>query len=202
MRGFRDANKLGSSGAARRKLDEDFSSLKMDFHQGYIQGLRDAGWQGLTASMHNLAAKRTSDGYSTGYMQGFRDGNSGIFGDRLTTTLLKKLEEQYPNQEDYRGGYVDGFRDGAQSRGGKDGESRIDQSLSRISERLNTLERTAPGDEIHTTKIYHVYNQLPEGAGYSTAGMQLAQELEELSSSRRSTLRRHYTVRKSLFCAV
>lgn len=38
-------------------------------------------------------------------------------------------------------------------------------------------------------------NQQPEVVGYSSSGQQLAQELEEVSSSRRSTLRRHYTVR-------
>lgn len=48
------------------------------------------------------------------------------------------------------------------------------------------------GDEVHNTKIYHVYNQSPE---LLAQGQQLVSELEELASgqSRRSTLRRHYT---------
>jgi hypothetical protein len=48
------------------------------------------------------------------------------------------------------------------------------------------------GDEIHSTKIYHVYNQSPE---MLAQGQQLVSELEELAGggSRRSTLRRHYT---------
>ncbi len=114
--GFRDSNKLTTSGAARRRLDEDYGGMKMDFQHGYAQGLRDAGWSGMTASMHDLATKKTGSGYSAGYTQGFRDGNSGIFGDRMSTTLLRRLEEQYPTQDDYRQGYIEGFRDGSGSR--------------------------------------------------------------------------------------
>lgn len=49
-----------------------------------------------------------------------------------------------------------------------------------------------PPTKIHSTKIYHVYNQSPE---MLAQGQQLVSELEELASgqSRRSTLRRHYT---------
>lgn len=67
----------------------------------------------MTTSMSNLAQKPNSKlGYSSGYMQGFRDGNSGIFGDRVTNSLLKRLEEQYPNNDEFRQGYVDGFKEG------------------------------------------------------------------------------------------
>jgi hypothetical protein len=58
---------------------------------------------------------------------------------------------------------------------------------------LTTIEKTVEkgGDELHSTKIYHVYNQSPE---MQAQGQQLVSELEELASgSRRSTLRRHYT---------
>lgn len=46
-------------------------------------------------------------------MQGFRDGTSGVFGDRITNSLLKRLEEQYPNNDEFIQGYIDGFKDGA-----------------------------------------------------------------------------------------
>lgn len=134
-KGFRDANKLGSASAARRRMDDDYGARDDRFHVGYVQGLRydssfrfnyltivssDAGMTGMTTSMHNLSVRGqpTSSGYSAGYMQGFRDGDSGIFGDRITTTLLKRLEEQYPTQDDFRQGYVDGFKEGAGSRNG------------------------------------------------------------------------------------
>uniref|UniRef100_A0AC35F5C6 Uncharacterized protein n=1 Tax=Panagrolaimus sp. PS1159 TaxID=55785 RepID=A0AC35F5C6_9BILA len=144
-----------------------------------------------------LAQRPSSNlGYSSGYMQGFRDGNSGVFGDRITNQLLKRLEDQYPNQEEFRQGYIDGFKEGTRSTGGNRFEDsrRLQQSLTELTERLTSLEKTK-GDEIHSTKIYHVYNQQPEVVGYSATGEQLARELEELNStSRRSTLRRHYTV--------
>uniref|UniRef100_A0A914W0E7 Fibronectin type-III domain-containing protein n=1 Tax=Plectus sambesii TaxID=2011161 RepID=A0A914W0E7_9BILA len=199
VRGFRDANKTGSASAARRRMDEDYGARDDRFHVGYVQGLRDAGMTGMTTSMHNLAVRGQppSGGYSPGYMQGFRDGNSGIFGDRITTTLLRRLEEQYPTQDEFRQGYVDGFKEGANSRGGdKKGDGNdarlLHKSLTELTERLSSLEKTK-GDEIHSTKIYHVYNQQPEVVGFSSSGQQLAHELEEMSSSRRSTLRRHYT---------
>ncbi|KIH68493.1 hypothetical protein ANCDUO_01167, partial [Ancylostoma duodenale] len=70
---------------------------------------------------------------------------------------------------------------------------RLQQSLTELTERLTSLEKTK-GDEIHSTKIYHVYNQQPDTIAYASSGQQLAQELEEINStSRRSTLRRHYT---------
>jgi hypothetical protein len=65
--------------------------------------------------------------------------------------------------------------------------------LTELTERLTTIEKTVEkgGDEVHSTKIYHVYNQSPEMVAQ---GQQLVSELEELASgSRRSTLRRHYT---------
>ncbi|VDN03313.1 unnamed protein product [Thelazia callipaeda] len=182
VRGFRDANKLGTASAARRRMDDDYATRDDRFHEGYVKGLRDAGMTGMSTSMHNLAQRGQGAGYSSGYMQGFRDGNSGIFGDRITGSLLRRLEEQYPNQEEFRTGYIDGFKEGAGSRS---------------SERKSRHKSKSAGDEIHTTKIYHVYNQQPDSlvvSGYSTTGRQLEQELEELtSSSRRSTLRRHYT---------
>lgn len=71
---------------------------------------------GMSTSMRNLCRDREPGGYSSGYMQGFRDGNSGVFGDRISTNLLRRLEEQYPNQEEFRTGYIDGFKEGASSR--------------------------------------------------------------------------------------
>ncbi|MCP9258787.1 hypothetical protein DINM_001788 [Dirofilaria immitis] len=201
VRGFRDANKLGSASAARRRMDDDYGSKDDRFHEGYVKGLRDAGMTGMSASMHNLAQRGQSAGYSSGYMQGFRDGNSGLFGDRVSNSLLRRLEEQYPNQEDFRTGYIDGFKEGIASRtsGQRSFEEsrRLQESLTKLTEILQEKSKGA-GDEIHTTKIYHVYNQQPDGvavSAYSSAtGRQLEQELEELtSSSRRSTLRRHYT---------
>jgi len=197
-KGFRDANKLGSASAARRRLDDDYGSKTDRFHEGYIQGLRDAGMTGMSTSMSNIANKGAqSGGYSAGYMQGFRDGNSGIFGDRISTTLLRRLEEQYPNQDEFRTGYIEGFKEGAGSRTSERREfedsRRLQRSLTELTERLTSLEKTK-GDEIHSTKIFHVYNQQPDTIGYSTSGQQLASELEEINStSRRSTLRRHYT---------
>ncbi|ETN71312.1 fibronectin type III domain protein [Necator americanus] len=125
------------------------------------------------------------------------DGNSGIFGDRVTPSLISRLDEQYPGQDDFKQGYVDGFKEGAASRTGErrtfEDSRRLQQSLTELTERLTSLEKTK-GDEIHSTKIYHVYNQQPDTLAYASSGQQLAQELEEISStSRRSTLRRHYT---------
>lgn len=196
-RGYRDASRVGTASAARRKMDEDYGAREGRFHEGYAKGLRDAGMSGMTTSMHNLAQRPANNlGYSSGYMQGFRDGNSGVFGDRITNQLLKRLEEQYPNQEELKQGYIDGFKEGTRQSGGNRFEDsrRLQQSLTELTERLTSLEKTK-GDEIHSTKIYHVYNQQPEVVGYSATGEQLARELEELNSrSRTSTLRRHYTV--------
>ncbi|RCN43892.1 hypothetical protein ANCCAN_10093 [Ancylostoma caninum] len=126
-----------------------------------------------------------------------KDGNSGIFGDRVTPSLISRLDEQYPGQDDFKQGYVDGFKEGAASRTGErrtfEDSRRLQQSLTELTERLTSLEKTK-GDEIHSTKIYHVYNQQPDTIAYASSGQQLAQELEEINStSRRSTLRRHYT---------
>uniref|UniRef100_A0A0R3RL03 Uncharacterized protein n=1 Tax=Elaeophora elaphi TaxID=1147741 RepID=A0A0R3RL03_9BILA len=201
VRGFRDANKLGTASAARRRMDDDYGSRDDRFHEGYVKGLRDAGMTGMSASMHNLAQRGQGAGYSSGYMQGFRDGNSGFFGDRISNSLLRRLEEQYPNQEEFRTGYIDGFKEGIASRtsGQRSFEEsrRLQESLTKLTEILQDKSKGG-GDEIHTTKIYHVYNQQPDGVAVSayssTTGRQLEQELEELtSSSRRSTLRRHYT---------
>uniref|UniRef100_A0A915B8J5 Fibronectin type-III domain-containing protein n=1 Tax=Parascaris univalens TaxID=6257 RepID=A0A915B8J5_PARUN len=199
VRGFRDANKLGSASAARRRMDDDYGARDDRFHEGYVKGLRDAGMTGMTTSMHNLAQRGQGGSYSSGYMQGFRDGNSGVFGDRISTNLLRRLEEQYPNQEEFRAGYIDGFKEGTSSRSTEhrtfEETRKLQESLTKLTEILQDKSKGG-GDEIHTTKIYHVYNQQPEGIGvtYSSSGKQLEQELEELtSSSRRSTLRRHYT---------
>ncbi|KAI6201513.1 hypothetical protein M3Y96_00850200 [Aphelenchoides besseyi] len=192
--GYGDAGHLGSGAAARERMDHEYGSRTDRFHEGYAKAIRDAGLSGITSSTYNLANRPNREGYSTGYMQGFRDGNSGVFGDRITNSLLKRLEDQYPNNDEFVQGYVDGFKDGANGGGRSFEESRhIQKSLTELTERLTTLEKTK-GDEIHSTKIYHVYNQHPDFVGYTSTGQQLANELEELaSSSRRSTLRRHYT---------
>ncbi|CAB3401714.1 unnamed protein product [Caenorhabditis bovis] len=197
MKGYKDANKLTSASAARRRLDDDYGGRDDRFHEGYAKGLKDAGMTGMSTSMRNLAQRGTSAGYSAGFVQGYKDGNSGVFGDRVTPSLLSRLDEQYAGQEEFKQGYVDGFKEGASSRVGDkqrfEDSRRIQQSLTELTERLQSLEKTK-GDEIHSTKIYHVYNQQPEGAAFSSTGAQLAQELEEIgSTSRRSTLRRHYT---------
>uniref|UniRef100_A0A913IDA2 Fibronectin type-III domain-containing protein n=1 Tax=Strongyloides stercoralis TaxID=6248 RepID=A0A913IDA2_STRER len=196
-RGFRDAKSLGSADNARRHMHETFSGQNDRFHEGYVKGLRDAGLSGMSTSMHNLAQKRPADGsYSPGYMQGFRDGNSGIFGDHITDSLLRRLEESYPKDDEFRKGYLDGFKDAVNARLGSrtlQDSRQLQKSLTELTERLVSLEKTK-GDEIHSTKIYHVYNQRDGGYGYSSSGAQLAQELDEIQSqSRRSTLRRHYT---------
>ncbi|VDM98569.1 unnamed protein product, partial [Onchocerca ochengi] len=66
VRGFRDANKLGTASAARRRMDDDYGSRDDRFHEGYVKGLRDAGMTGMSASMHNLAQRGQSAGYSSG----------------------------------------------------------------------------------------------------------------------------------------
>ncbi|CAJ0598951.1 unnamed protein product [Cylicocyclus nassatus] len=197
MKGYKDANKLGSATAARRRMDDDYGTRDDRFHEGYVKGLKDAGMTGMSTSMHNLAQRGAGGGYSSGFMQGYKDGNSGIFGDRVTPSLISRLDEQYAGQDDFKQGYVDGFKEGAASRTGErrtfEDSRRLQQSLTELTERLTSLEKTK-GDEIHSTKIYHVYNQQPETIGYASSGQQLAQELEEINStSRRSTLRRHYT---------
>lgn len=65
----------------------------------------------MTTSQYNLAAKRDLPGYSAGYMQGFRDGNSGLYGDTITDELLRRLEQQWGDNENYRTGYIEGFKD-------------------------------------------------------------------------------------------
>ncbi|WKY00226.1 hypothetical protein Q1695_014798 [Nippostrongylus brasiliensis] len=197
MKGYKDANKLGSATAARRRMDDDYGARDDRFHEGYVKGLKDAGMTGMSTSMHNLAQRGAGGGYSTGFMQGYKDGNSGIFGDRVTPSLISRLDEQYPGQDEFKQGYVDGFKEGAGSRSGErrtfEDSRRLQQSLTELTERLTSLEKTK-GDEIHSTKIYHVYNQQPETIGFTSSAHQLAQELEEINStSRRSTLRRHYT---------
>ncbi|KAI6240848.1 hypothetical protein M3Y99_00392200 [Aphelenchoides fujianensis] len=191
--GFGDAGHLGSGAAARERMDHEYASRTDRFHEGYAKAIRDAGLSGMTNSTYNLANRPNREGYSTGYMQGFRDGNSGVFGDHISNSLLKRLEEQYPENDEFRQGYVQGFKDGV-SGGRSFGETRhIQKSLTELTERLTSLEKVK-GDEIHSTKIYHVYNQHPDFVGYTSTGQQLANELEELTTgSRRSTLRRHYT---------
>ncbi|KAK6029855.1 hypothetical protein OSTOST_04026 [Ostertagia ostertagi] len=197
MKGYKDANKLGSASAARRRMDDDYGTKDDRFHEGYVKGLKDAGMTGMSTSMHNLAQRGPGGGYSTGFMQGYKDGNSGIFGDRVTPSLISRLDEQYPGQDDFKQGYVDGFKEGAGSRTGErrtfEDSRRLQQSLTELTERLTSLEKTK-GDEIHSTKIYHVYNQQPDTIAFTSSAQQLAHELEEINStSRRSTLRRHYT---------
>ncbi|KAL3115899.1 hypothetical protein niasHT_007199 [Heterodera trifolii] len=176
------------------RAEEDYRGRDEAFREGYAKGLRDAGERGMSTSMANLAQRPTQRlGYSSGYMQGFRDGNSGVFGDRISESLLRRLEEQYPDNEEFRAGYIDGFKDGVSGGRTFEDSRRIQQSLTELTERLTTIEKVVEkGDEVHNTKIYHVYNQSPE---LLAQGQQLVSELEELASgqSRRSTLRRHYT---------
>ncbi|CAJ0579194.1 unnamed protein product, partial [Mesorhabditis spiculigera] len=193
MTGYKDGKRLPDSSS--HNLRGQYGANGDRFHEGYAKGLRDAGVGGMTTSMYNLAQKSTG-GYSAGFMQGYRDGSSGVFGDRVTPSLISRLDEQYPGQDDFKQGFVDGFNEGCKS--GKSGKSfedsrRLQQSLTELTERLTSLEKTK-GDEIHSTKIYHVYNQQPDFVGYSSTGAQLAHELDEIGSrSRTSTLRRHYT---------
>lgn len=73
--GFLDAQKLPSGAVAKRYMDEEYGSMRGDFHAGYVQGLRDAGMQGLSQSMQHLAMSRGPrdiNGYSSGYMQVIR----------------------------------------------------------------------------------------------------------------------------------
>uniref|UniRef100_A0A158R407 t-SNARE coiled-coil homology domain-containing protein n=1 Tax=Syphacia muris TaxID=451379 RepID=A0A158R407_9BILA len=201
VRGFRDANKLGSASAARGFMHDEYGSRDDRFHEGYVKGLRDAGMTGMSTSMRNLCRDREPGGYSSGYMQGFRDGNSGVYGDRMSTNLLRRLDEQYPNQDEFHAGYIDGFKEGTSSRTSEhrkfEETRRLQESLTKLTEILQDKTKGG-GDEIHTTKIYHVYNQTPEAlsTAYSTTSAKhLEHELEELtsSSSRRNTLRKHYT---------
>jgi hypothetical protein len=166
-RGFRDASQSGP----RRRLDGEYAKHGDRFGEGYAKGMRDAGGR-LTGSQRNLAQRPSNQGYSAGYMQGFRDGNSGTFGDRITESLLKRLQDQYPDNDEFRQGYLDGFKEGG-SRGKVDSHQ-IHKSLNELTDRLTSLEKTQ-GDEIHKTKIYHVYNQ---GSDVDGDG---------------NTLRRHYT---------
>uniref|UniRef100_A0AC35UE32 Protein-tyrosine-phosphatase n=1 Tax=Rhabditophanes sp. KR3021 TaxID=114890 RepID=A0AC35UE32_9BILA len=196
-RGFRDAKNLGNAANARKFLNEELGNQNDRFHEGYVKGLHDNGMKGFSQSMHNLAQKRPSDGtYSPGYMQGFKDGNSGHFGDNITDSLLRRLEESYPKDDEFRKGYLDGFKDAVSTRLGTrsfQDSRQLQKSLTELTERLVSLEKTK-GDEIHSTRIYHVYNQGEGQYGVSSTGQQLAQELDEIQSqSRRSTLRRHYT---------
>ena len=39
MKGYRDANKLGSATEARRKMDGDYGARDDRFHEGYAKGL-------------------------------------------------------------------------------------------------------------------------------------------------------------------
>ncbi len=106
--------------ASMSDMFRDYGMCVVTLVDCLINDYSDAGMTGMTTSMHNLSVRGqpTTGGYSSGYMQGFRDGDSGVFGDRITTTLLRRLEEQYPTQDDFRQGYVDGFKEGAGSRGG------------------------------------------------------------------------------------
>ncbi|KIH68492.1 hypothetical protein ANCDUO_01166 [Ancylostoma duodenale] len=93
MKGYKDANKLGSASAARRRMDDDYGSKDDRFHEGYVKGLkwavaffsaffcslsskrlhsRDAGMTGMSTSMYNLAQRGAGGGYSSGFMQGYK----------------------------------------------------------------------------------------------------------------------------------
>ncbi|VDM80275.1 unnamed protein product [Strongylus vulgaris] len=72
MKGYKDANKLGSATAARRRMDDDYGSRDDRFHEGYVKGLKDAGMTGMSTSMHNLAQRGAGGGYSSGFMQGYK----------------------------------------------------------------------------------------------------------------------------------
>ncbi|GMT18237.1 hypothetical protein PFISCL1PPCAC_9534, partial [Pristionchus fissidentatus] len=197
IRGFKEANKLGSGSAAKRRMEEEYGQYGDRFKEGYSKGLRDAGMTGMSTSMYNLATRQGGPGFSNGFMHGYKDGNGGLFGDRVTPSIISRLEQEYAGQEDFKQGYIDGFKEGVAHRTGQtrtfEDSRRLQQSLTELTERLTSLEKTR-GDEIHSTKIYHVYNQQEGGAGYTSTGAQLAHELEELNSrSRTSTLRKHYT---------
>ncbi|GMS87185.1 hypothetical protein PENTCL1PPCAC_9360, partial [Pristionchus entomophagus] len=194
VRGFEDATKYKSGSAAKRRFDEDFGDRDDRFREGYSKGLRDAGMHGMSTSMHNLAQRGGTPGFSKGFMEGYKHGNSGVFGDRVTPSIISRLDTEYQGQEDFKQGYIDGFKEGVANRTGTgrfEDSRRLQQSLTELTERLTSLEKTR-GDEIHSTKIYHVYNQ--QGELMSSTGAQLAHELDEMNSrSRTSTLRKHYT---------
>lgn len=40
-----------------------------------------------------------------------------MWGDRINMQMLRRLEELYPNQDEFRQGYVDGYKEGLHSRG-------------------------------------------------------------------------------------
>lgn len=42
MKGYKDANKLGSASAARRRMDDDYGAKDDRFHEGYVKGLKYA----------------------------------------------------------------------------------------------------------------------------------------------------------------
>ena len=42
-------------------------------------------------------------------MNELQDGNAGVFGDKVTPTMIARLDEQYPGQDDFKQGYVDGL---------------------------------------------------------------------------------------------
>lgn len=70
IRGFRDANKLGTGTSGREKLDADYAGMKREWQEGYARGLADAG-RDLSRSMQALLVQpsRNIGGYSAGYMQ-------------------------------------------------------------------------------------------------------------------------------------
>ncbi|PAV59860.1 hypothetical protein WR25_19788 isoform L [Diploscapter pachys] len=154
IKGFQEARSIDVA-AAKVEMHE-----KTDrFHEGYVKGLRDAGMTEMSMSMHNLATK-TQKGYSAGFMQGYRDGSSGAFGDKVTATMMERLDEQYFGQEEFKQGYVAGFRESAstrtQERRAFEETRSIHQSLTELCERLAMIEKKEGGDNIHSTKIYHV----------------------------------------------
>jgi len=91
-------------------------------------------------------------------------------------TLLNRLEDQYPNQPEFKQGYIDGFKDATTRREVKTRiknqyvenlvknsnikDGRLLDSVTQLTDRLTTIERThmqqSSGDEGRMTKIFHV----------------------------------------------
>lgn len=69
--------------------------------------------------------------------QGFREGSTAMWGDRINMQMLRRLEELYPNQDDFRQGYVDGYKEGLHSRD-------VSQSFLRRCENYITTSFVCP----------------------------------------------------------
>lgn len=55
VRGFRDSSKLTGKSAK-----DQMEGMDDRFQAGYVHGLRDAGFQGLSTSMHDLSRRHTT----------------------------------------------------------------------------------------------------------------------------------------------